>query len=131
MKVLSILAIVTFVSGIYSDYYGSIIWSDMHGHYRAFIDVWLPYMPYLVFWFFLIFCAWKDWRLILWGIPIITVKLFPFSSSYIYHYHINMGSLYYPGQALALFSVVTMTFGMILFFLHLWVRYLKYKLNNF
>jgi len=127
MKSLSIITIVTFISGIYSDYYASILWSEMYGHYRAFLDIWLPTMPYSIYWFSLIICAWKNWRIILLGMPIVTFNIFHLSFWYIYNYHTNMGNLYYPGQILALFQVVTMIIGMILFVLDLIVLYKKYE----
>lgn len=127
MKILCFLALVSFIAGAYSLYYGSIIWSDMHGSYQAFVAIWLPNMPYLIYWLALVVCSWKDWRIILWGIPLVTYKIFPVSSTYIYHYHTNMGSLYYPGQAFALVSVFTLILGSLLFLLYIIIFYKRHE----
>lgn len=126
MKVLSILAIPTFIAGIYSEYYGSIVWSDLYGHYRAFIDIWLPTLPYAIYIFTLIPCGWKDWRFVLLGVPIITVEILPGSLKYMYYYHHNMGNLYYPGQAFSLLSLIVIPLGLILLILSTMVFYKKH-----
>ena len=127
MKVLAILAIPTFIAGIYSEYYGSIIWSDLYGHYQAFVKIWLPTLPYVIYFFILIPCGWKDWRIILWGIPVIAIKIFPGSLEYVYHYHHNMGNLYYPGQVFSLLSLIIIPVGLLLLLLHIYVIFMRHR----
>ena len=114
MKLLALFAMIVFVSGLYSNYYISILWREMYGYQQAFLVVWLPSLPLMIFWFGLIVLSWKNWRTILFGLPFIIPNDLILSFNYIYRYHHNMGSLYYPGQVLSLASFIAMVLGLIL-----------------